>query len=127
MANIPTASSADTRSDYGDPFADRPRQTQFAEPPRPYHANTSQSTLQPYESTTTLPNEFGARYDDDEIEKEPLAQGQNFTGGFYPPGYVFDALCRLYYGRIILTNLASTEDVSTPTHMETLMGAQIPS
>ncbi|KAJ7937082.1 glycosyltransferase family 2 protein [Mycena leptocephala] len=66
---------------YGDPFADRPRQTQFADQPAPYH------TPRPYESTASLPQEFHQdQYEDDEfVEKQPLAAGQ-FSGGFYPPG-----------------------------------------
>ncbi|PBK69723.1 glycosyltransferase family 2 protein [Armillaria solidipes] len=94
MADRPPASSAPSytgQSDfshtdpYADPFADRPRQTQFSEPERPYHAG---STPRPYESTTSLPD-FGVRggadgYDDETLEKEPLNAG-NFTGGFYPP------------------------------------------
>jgi chitin synthase len=68
---------------YGDPFADRPRQTHFNEPPR---------MPRPYESTASLSTtEFGGQehYSDDEyVEKQPLTQGQNFAGGFYPPGSV---------------------------------------
>jgi hypothetical protein len=63
-----------------DPFLDRPRVLQFQDPqPRPF------------ESTTSLPQEFGIHnrpYDDDEIEKLPLTGG-NVPGGFYPPGYVW--------------------------------------
>ncbi|KAJ6539311.1 glycosyltransferase family 2 protein [Mycena capillaripes] len=75
---LPSANSS-----YGDPFADRPRQTQFADQPAPYHAP------RPYESTTSLTQEFHPdQYEDDEfVEKQPLAAGQ-FAGGFYPPGPV---------------------------------------
>ncbi|EPQ59000.1 chitin synthase [Gloeophyllum trabeum ATCC 11539] len=64
-------------SHYGDPFADRPRHIQLQDPgPRPF------------ESTTSLPHEFGGRgaddYDDEEEEKQPLT-GAQFAGGFYPP------------------------------------------
>ncbi|TFK55464.1 glycosyltransferase family 2 protein [Heliocybe sulcata] len=73
----PTASATSLGSDYGDPFADRPRHIQLQDPmPRPF------------ESTTTLPHEFGARGAepfDDEEEKLPLTGGQPFSGGFYPP------------------------------------------
>lgn len=72
---------------YGDPFADRPRQTQFTEPERPYHHHASGSPgPSPFESTTTLPTD---NYDDDEyIEKQPLNATGSFSGGFYPPAYV---------------------------------------
>lgn len=61
-----------------DPFADtlHPR---FQEPPRPF------------ESTASLPQDFGGQgrqYDEEEeIEKQPLTGG-NVAGGFYPPGCV---------------------------------------
>ncbi|KAI0254717.1 chitin synthase [Lactifluus subvellereus] len=61
---------------HGDPFADRPRALQFQEQPRPF------------DSTVSLPQEFGVQnppYDDEEIEKQPLTGG-NVPGGFYPPG-----------------------------------------
>ncbi|KAF8076343.1 glycosyltransferase family 2 protein [Lyophyllum atratum] len=75
---LPSANNS-YRSDYGDPFADRPRQTQFQEPEAPYHQPS------PYSSTTNL-SAGRETYDDDEyIEKQPLTTGQNFTGGFYPP------------------------------------------
>ncbi|KAG6919403.1 Chitin synthase, class 1 [Tephrocybe rancida] len=70
------------RSDYGDPFADRPRQTQFQEPESPYRQPSPYSNS--LGSTTNLDTQESV-YDDDEIEKQPLAQGQSFTGGFYPP------------------------------------------
>ncbi|KAI6151952.1 glycosyltransferase family 2 protein [Pisolithus tinctorius] len=71
---------------YGDPFADRPRHTHFQEPARTYdHPQGS-----PFESTTTLPREFGTNYpDDDYSEKLPLTGGEPYNaGGFYPPGPV---------------------------------------
>jgi chitin synthase len=74
---------------YGDPFADRPRQTQFSEPEGRFNSTTS--LPRPFESTTTLQQDFGSHnnYDDDEyVEKQPLTSGQNFSGGFYPPGSV---------------------------------------
>jgi chitin synthase len=69
----------------GDPFADRPRQTHFQDPAP--HAYDSASGS-PFESTTTLPREFGANYvDEDYAEKLPLTGGDNYNpGGFYPPG-----------------------------------------
>ncbi|KAI6034169.1 glycosyltransferase family 2 protein [Pisolithus microcarpus 441] len=69
---------------YGDPFADRPRRTHFQEPARTYdHPQGS-----PFESTTTLPREFGSNYaDDDYSEKLPLTGEESYNaGGFYPPG-----------------------------------------
>jgi chitin synthase len=72
---------------YGDPFAGRPRQTHFTEPDASFRSNAS--LPRPYESTSTLQQDFGNQnnYDDDEfIEKQPLTSGQNFSGGFYPPG-----------------------------------------
>lgn len=84
---LPSVSSYNSRGEgLGDPFADRPRQTQFSEPPHPYHG-----APQGYESSATLPQEFGAQgnYDDDEyLEKQPLNANPSFAGGFYPPGYV---------------------------------------
>jgi chitin synthase len=65
---------------YADPFLDRPRQTHFSEPQRPYESTT------PFASTTSLTHGQQGRYEDDDedIEKIPLTGGQ--TGGFYPPG-----------------------------------------
>ena len=60
-----------------DPFADRPRALQFQEP-----------QVAPFDSTLSLPQDFGAQnrpYEDEEIEKQPLTGG-NVPGGFYPPG-----------------------------------------
>jgi chitin synthase len=84
---LPTNTSYNRAQGYGDPFADRPRQTHFQEPQRP-HRSPSLSpapTPQPFDSTTTLAQ--GGEYDDDEfVEKLPLTSGQNFqSGGFYPP------------------------------------------
>lgn len=82
MANRPPLPSSASTSTYGDPFADRARHPQFADQPAPYHS--------PYESTTSLPQDFHQdQYEDDEfVEKQPLASGESFTGGFYPPGCV---------------------------------------
>ncbi|KAI0082452.1 glycosyltransferase family 2 protein [Panus rudis PR-1116 ss-1] len=57
-----------------DPFADRPRHLNFQEP-----------VPQPFDSTVSLPQEFGGiggNYEDDEIEKIPLTSQ---AGGLYPP------------------------------------------
>jgi hypothetical protein len=85
----PSPNSSQTRIDnYGDPFADRPRQTHFTEPERPYG---SSSSTRAFESTASLPQDLNGGFDDeDEVEKLPLNTGGNFTGGFYPPGYVID-------------------------------------
>ncbi|KZT13058.1 glycosyltransferase family 2 protein [Laetiporus sulphureus 93-53] len=73
---LPSFASQSSVSDNGsDPFADRPRQVAFQEPP-----------LSAYESTISLPQEFGGmggNYDDEEVEKLPLTAAQ---GGLYPPG-----------------------------------------
>jgi len=81
MADRPPANPS--YENYADPFADRPRQTQFQEPPRPYH-----EPPRPFESTASLGTfDQGDQYGDDEyIEKVPLTKGQNFQGAFYPPG-----------------------------------------
>lgn len=72
----------------GDPFADRPRQTQFQEPPRPYESVAS--LPQGYASTATLPQ--GNYVEDDYEEKVPLTAPQTYAArGAYPPvggGYV---------------------------------------
>ena len=79
MADNRTPSPAN----YGDPFADRPR-AHFQDPP------SGNPTLRPYQSTTTLSGGAQDTYEDDDfVEKQPLNVGQNFSGGFYPPGYVF--------------------------------------
>ncbi|KAF8915913.1 putative chitin synthase [Mucidula mucida] len=89
MANTPgrSASPYEQGNNYGDPFADRPRQTQFVEQERPYHGSPNLMP-RPFESSASLPSqEFGGpgNYDDEEIEKQPLNAGGSFTGGFYPP------------------------------------------
>ncbi|THV08600.1 glycosyltransferase family 2 protein [Dendrothele bispora CBS 962.96] len=42
----------------------------------------------PFESSTSIPTEFGghSQFEEDEVEKQPLTGGQTFAGGFYPPG-----------------------------------------
>lgn len=78
-------SSAESRP-YGDPFGDAgPPQIHFQEPQIPERGGMPQ----PFESTTSLPHEFGgqsANYPDDEEEKLPLTGNQGFVGGLYPPG-----------------------------------------
>lgn len=77
----PSLPSDPGRSPYGDPFADNPRRTQFAD------SNVSLASRpgmpQPYSSSVNTHQDLG-NYDDDEYEKQPLNQG-NFAGGFYPP------------------------------------------
>jgi chitin synthase len=85
----PTDNSSYSRAEgYGDPFADRPRQTHFQEPQRPY-GSPAPSIPRPYESTASLAHP--GDYDDDYVEKVPLTSGENFQGGFYPPGPGSDA------------------------------------
>ena len=72
---------------YGDLFAGSAHsshQTRFALQDKPFQAKNIPC---PYDSTSTLPlNPSANEYDDDEyVEKQPLTDGQNFTGGFYPP------------------------------------------
>lgn len=90
MAGRPPMSSEPSNDDLygGDPFANRPRQTQFQEPTYP---SRGQGQPRPYESNASLPQEFGQQpseyhADDDYVEKLPLTAGQDFSGGFYPPG-----------------------------------------
>lgn len=88
---LPSVTSHESHNaPYGDPFADRPRQTQFQEPTRPYDSTIS--LQRPFESSTSLaPTEFGGQggnYSDDEyVEKLPLTSGETVghPGGFYPP------------------------------------------
>jgi len=87
---LPSAGSSPRPDIYGDPFADRPRQTTFTEPERPFHGSASPQP-RPFESTSTLPQGLGGQdnYDDDDyIERQPLNAGGSSTGGFYPPQYV---------------------------------------
>lgn len=75
---------------YSDPFADSAhssRQTRFTLQDNSFQARNLPS---PYDSASTLPlNTSANEYDDDEyVEKQPLTDGQNFTGGFYPPAPV---------------------------------------
>ncbi|EIN10925.1 glycosyltransferase family 2 protein [Punctularia strigosozonata HHB-11173 SS5] len=75
-----------------DPFADKPvrghGQLHFEEPVRSAGPSRDPS---PYQSTVSLPQVgFNQQdYNDDEyVEKLPLTAGENFSGGFYPPGPV---------------------------------------
>ena len=81
--------SAQSRGSYGDPFGDGNHgapQIHFQEPQRPPRGSPQ---LRPFESSTTLPHEFGGQHDDYDEEKLPLTNNQDFVGGLYPPGYVF--------------------------------------
>ncbi|KAI0921655.1 Chitin synthase, class 1 [Taiwanofungus camphoratus] len=73
---LPSYGSHSSLGDTSDPFADRPRQINFQEP-----------EIHAYDSTVSLPQEFGgmgSNYDDEEVEKLPLTASQG--GGLYPPG-----------------------------------------
>ena len=80
---LPSYNSLGSSSDHGDPFADRPRQVNFTEP-----------SMSAYESSVSLPHEFGGMgggYEDEEVEKLPLTAA---AGTLYPPGYVqFTSRC----------------------------------
>ena len=71
---VATQSLADETT-LNDPFADRPRQINFAAAP---------TMPTPMDSVVSFPNEFGTldQYDEDEEEKLPLNRG---AGGLYPP------------------------------------------
>ena len=103
---------------YGDPFADRPRQTHFQEPP----AGTYDSAVNsPFESTTNLPREFGgAGYgDEDYAEKLPLTGGESYgASGYYPPGSVTSVSMTRGSAHLIPTAQL------IPLHTETRMHAQ---
>ncbi|KDQ64296.1 glycosyltransferase family 2 protein [Jaapia argillacea MUCL 33604] len=94
---------------YGDPFSDRQRQTHFQEPQNP----------RAFDSSTTLPHEFGGngdQYDDEEEEeKQPLTsgQGQQFTGGFYPPNVDPNAYGDPYGGRPLSTVSTASNGIDT--------------
>jgi chitin synthase len=98
MANrpYPPPTDSSTGALYGDPFADRPRRTQFQEPGRQYDSTTS--LQRPFQSTASLTGEMNSQTsvysDEDYVEKLPLTSGQNVghVGGFYPPGYVSSVL-----------------------------------
>ncbi|KAH7916086.1 glycosyltransferase family 2 protein [Hygrophoropsis aurantiaca] len=111
MSGIPPSPNEEQ---YGDPFADRPRQTHFQEPSRPYESTASLGG-QPFESTTTLPREFGGTYGDDEYaEKIPLTGGESYTGGaYYPPGPVDPSAYGDPYSRPLSSMSTSTNGVDT--------------
>ncbi|KAI0796852.1 chitin synthase [Abortiporus biennis] len=80
LPSLNSQSSVTSLNDsYNDPFADRPRQLQFQDPRR-----------SAYESTVSLPQEFGGQpsYEDEEIEKVPLTSQQGMSGSLYPPNPV---------------------------------------
>ncbi|KIK65305.1 glycosyltransferase family 2 protein [Collybiopsis luxurians FD-317 M1] len=116
MANRPpfgsvTSHNSDSTA-YGDPFADRPRQAQFVEPERPFHPNNSQA----FESTTSIPQEFGGRDyndEDDYLEKQPLTAGQTYPGGFYPPSADPSGFGDPYGGRPTSVASSSTNGVDS--------------
>ncbi|KAI0314805.1 glycosyltransferase family 2 protein [Amylostereum chailletii] len=105
MADRPPASHDDGHLT-SDPFVDRPRNLHFQEP-----------QLRPYESTASFPSEFGGQNtpyeDDDGVEKLPLNVGQNFTGGFYPPGPVDPDTYGDPYARPISSASSTTNGVDS--------------
>ncbi|EGN93079.1 glycosyltransferase family 2 protein [Serpula lacrymans var. lacrymans S7.3] len=107
---LPSASLHD--EPYSDPFADRPRQTHFQEPARPYESAVSLN--QPFESTATLPREFGGNYaDDDYAEKIPLTGGDGYNGAYYPPGPIDPTAYGDPYSRPLSSMSSSTNGVET--------------
>ncbi|KAG6821246.1 Chitin synthase, class 1 [Arthromyces matolae] len=76
----PLPSTSSYASEYGDPFADRTHHTHFQEPELPFREPSPYTHSLAASSVTNLEAEE-PHYDDDEIEKQPLTQGQNF----YPP------------------------------------------
>ncbi|KAH8106018.1 glycosyltransferase family 2 protein [Cristinia sonorae] len=95
------ASQVSLTDDTHDPFRDRPHGLTFQEP-----------SPRPFDSTVSLPHEFGgipSNYEeDDEQEKVPLTS-QGYTGGLYPPGPVDPSAYGDPYSRPISTvSTAST-------------------
>ena len=87
-----------------DPFTDIP------------HAHFQEPQPRPFESTTSLSQDFGGRghqYDDEEeeqIEKQPLTGG-NVAGGFYPPG------CVEHHLRTVLSTSFCFLQANRPQHV----------
>lgn len=110
MDNRPPLSSQNSSSShnepYGDPFADRPRALQFSEP-----------QPQPYDSTVSLQQDRSGNYSDEDFtEKLPLTSGQNFSGGFYPPGCVaLHSCCSFDTSHTTTTGLLTPMSSETPT------------
>ncbi|GBE80048.1 Chitin synthase 1 [Sparassis crispa] len=96
---LPSFSSQTSLSDQADPFADH--HVNFLEPPRPY------------ESTVSLPQEFGgmggSNYDEDDIEKLPLTANQ----GFYPPSPIDPSAYGDPYERPLSTVSTSSSGVDS--------------
>jgi hypothetical protein len=80
-----THSSSDGHYPEGDPFSDGQPRIQFQEPSVP-RRNPTGNMPTPFQSSTSLPQEFGGQGFDEE-EKIPLTGDQGFVGGLYPPGY----------------------------------------
>ncbi|KAH9077145.1 chitin synthase [Lactarius deliciosus] len=68
----------------------------------------------PFDSTTSLPQDFGQarQYEDDELEKQPLTGG-NTAGGFYPPGPIDPNLYGDPYARPISVASNSSNGIDT--------------
>ncbi|OJT09060.1 Chitin synthase 1 [Trametes pubescens] len=94
-----------------DPFHDRHRQINFAEPRMP-SPSTHASTLTPSQSVVSFPNEFGTldQYDDDEEEKQPLNSG---AGMLYPPSQFDPNAFGDPYGRPISVASSSSMGVES--------------
>lgn len=75
---------------HDDPFGDRAALRPGIHFEEPSRSAGSSRDVSPYQSTVSLPRpDFGRNqsYQDEEyVEKVPLTSGENFTGGFYPPG-----------------------------------------
>jgi hypothetical protein len=84
-----------------DPFADG------------LHARFQEPMPRPYESTASLPQDFGGQgqqYDDEEeIEKQPLTGGA--APGFYPPG------CVEYLLKFVLSALIFSSQAGRPQYV----------
>ena len=79
---LPSFASQTSFSDtLNDPFSDGPTRGGLT---------IQQPVPSPYESTVSLPQEFGMHGgyndEDDEVEKVPLTSSQGMSGSLYPPG-----------------------------------------
>ena len=85
MAHTPQP-GASTDNLVADPFTDGNRNAShlhFQEPRRSAYSLTDPGAADDGASYYGAPTQED---DDDELEKQPLAKGEVFTGGFYPPG-----------------------------------------
>ena len=83
--------SIDEHSTYDNPFEETRPRLQFQEPQAPHREP------RPFESSTSLPQDFGANptypehYDEETL---PLTGNQGFVGGLYPPRCVILRFCK---------------------------------